>query len=88
MAKHSKITVETDSLLILKARSSSRTWCPLCKSEAEMIAIENTAIISYLEKAALREWLNSGELHSLQAVDGSTLICLNSLLALVQNRNS
>lgn len=87
MAKHSKITVETDSLLILKARSSPRTWCPLCKSEAEMIAIENTAIISNLEKAALREWLNSGELHSVQAVDGSTLICLNSLLALVQNRN-
>jgi hypothetical protein len=29
-------------------------------------------------------WLNSGELHRPQAADGSTLICLNSLLAYVQ----
>jgi hypothetical protein len=33
----------------------------------------------------LEEWLNSVKLHRLQAADGSTLICLNSLLARVRN---
>jgi len=35
-------------------------------------------------QAALEEWMNSGELHRSQTPDGSTLICLNSLLAWVQ----
>ena len=87
MAKQTKITIETDSLLILQGRNPGRAWCPVCKAEGEMIALENTGVISNLERSALEEWLNSGELHSSQALDGSTLICLNSLLTLVQNRN-
>jgi len=51
-----------------------------------MITLENTGVISNLEKAALGEWLNSEELHRVQATDGSALICLNSLLARVQNK--
>ena len=33
----------------------------------------------------LEKWFNSGELRQLRAADGSTLICLNSFLARVQN---
>ena len=84
MAKQTKITIETDSLLILRGRNSRRAWCPRCAAEAEMIALERRGVISNLEQPALEEWLNSGELHRSQAADGSTLICLNSLLARVQ----
>jgi hypothetical protein len=85
MAKQTKITIETDSLLILRGGNSRRAWCPRCAAEGEMISLENTGVISNLERPALEEWLNSGELHGSQAADGSTLICLNSLLARVQN---
>ena len=88
MAKHTKITIETDSLLILQGRNSRRAWCPLCAAEGEMIVLEDTRVISNLKPAALDEWLNSSQLHRLQGTDGSTLICLNSLLARVQNTNS
>lgn len=84
MAKKTKITIETDSLLILQGRSSTRAWCPLCAAEGEMIALENAGVISNLERPAMEEWLNSPELHRSQAADGSALICLNSLLARVQ----
>ena len=50
-----------------------------------MIALEKTGVVSNLEKPVLEEWLNSGELHRLQTADGSILVCLNSLLARVQN---
>jgi hypothetical protein len=86
MVKKTKITIETDSLLILQGRSSRRAWCPRCAAEGEMIALEDAGVISNLERAALEEWLNSGELHRSRATDGSTLICLNSLLARVRNR--
>jgi hypothetical protein len=87
MAKRTKITIETDSLLILRSRNLSRAWCPVCKTEGEVIALANTGAISNLESTVLQGWLNSGELHSSQADDGSTLICLTSLLSLVRHRN-
>jgi hypothetical protein len=82
MAKQTKITIETDSVLILRGRSSVRAWCSRCAAEVEMIALEDMGVISNLEPPELEEWLNSGEL--LQAADGSALTCLNSLLARVQ----
>jgi len=85
MAKRTNITIETDSLLILRSRNSRRAWCPLCAIESEVIALDNVGVISNLEPPALEEWLNSEELHRSQAADGSVLICLNSLLARVQN---
>jgi hypothetical protein len=84
MAKKTKVTIETDSLLILRGRSSLRAWCPRCGAEAEMIALNDTAVMTNLDQAALDQWLNSDELHRSQTSDGSKLICLNSLLARVQ----
>lgn len=86
MVKQTKITIETDSLLILRGRSSARAWCPLCRAEAEMIDIEKAGVISNLDRPALEEWLNSAKLHRSQTSEGSVLLCLNSLLACVQNK--
>jgi hypothetical protein len=88
MAKRTRITIETDSLLILRSSSPRRAWCPQCAAEVEMIALENAGVVSNLEPPALEEWLNSGELHRLQATDGLTLTCLNSLLARVQKTST
>jgi hypothetical protein len=85
MAKQTTITIETSSLLILQSRNSHRAWCQQCAAEGEMIAGENTRVISNLDQRAVEQWLNSGELHRTNAPDGSSLICLNSLLACLQN---
>ncbi len=85
MGKRTKITIETDSLLILRGRNSTRAWCTRCGAAGEMIALETAGVISNLERPALEEWLNSGELHQSQAADGSAMICMNSLLARVRN---
>jgi hypothetical protein len=85
MAKQTKITIETDSLLILRGGNSTRAWCPRCEAEVEMIALENTGVVSNLEESRLEEWLNSEELHRSVPADGSAVVCLNSLLARVQN---
>jgi hypothetical protein len=83
-----KITIETESLLILQGRASRRAWCPLCAAEAEMIALESLGVVSNLDRLALEEWLNSGDLHCSRSADGSAQICLNSLLARVQKTKS
>jgi hypothetical protein len=85
MASQTRITIESDLLLIVRGRSSTRAWCRQCGADAEMIALESVGVISNLSRPAVEAWLNSGELHRSQAGDGSALVCLNSLLARVQN---
>ena len=84
MAKHTTITIETDSLLILRGRNSSHGWCPRCQRKVELIAIEDTGVVTNLQRPALEEWINSDEIHRFRAHDGSVLTCLDSLLASVQ----
>lgn len=85
MAKQTTLTIETDSLLILRGQTSNHAWCPQCSAEGEMIEVENLRVVSNLEPQALHQWLNSAELHRLQTPGGSVLICMNSLLARVEN---
>ena len=84
MARRTKIRIETESLLILRGRSTGRAQCQQCAAEVEVIALEDIGLISNMERSALEEWLNSANLHCLEAVEGSTLICLNSLLIRMQ----
>lgn len=83
MAKQTKITLESDSLLIVRDRNCTCSWCPLCRAEAEMVSIESIGVITNLDRPALEEWLNSDLLHRSQSANGSEQICLNSLLARV-----
>jgi hypothetical protein len=80
MAKQTKITIETDSLLILRGGTPLRAWCPQCSGEAEMIPLTGVGVISNLSQPEVKEWIESEDLHRSQAPDGGTLICLNSLL--------
>ena len=82
MAKQMTITIETDSLLIIRGRTTTRAWCPLCGGEVEMITFQNMGASSSHGKA-LDDWLNSGALHRADSPDGTPVICLNSLLARV-----
>jgi hypothetical protein len=84
MAKQTKITIETDSLLVLRGRSSLRAWCPQCAAEGEMIPVAGVGVISNLEPRTVEAWLESEEIHQSQTTEGTPLICLNSLLKRVQ----
>jgi hypothetical protein len=86
MTKQTTITIEARSLLVLHSRNSRNAWCPICGSEVEAVSLENTGAISNLERRALEDWLNFGELHRFKIPDGSVLLCLNSLLAHAQNQ--
>lgn len=88
MAKSTKITIESESLLIMKGRTSRRAWCSQCAEEVEMIALENTGVVSNLTLEELREWLSSDDLHRSQTPEGTALICLNSLLARMRSTNT
>jgi hypothetical protein len=85
MARKTTITIETHSFLVLQSRNSRRAWCPQCAAEGEMIALWDADAISEFNRAAVEQWLSSGELHRVSTPDGLSLICMNSLLDCLQN---
>ena len=86
MAKRTIVTIETESLLIVRGNGSPRSWCPQCGTETEMIELTNLGVVTNLDRSAIEEWLHSGDLHRSAASDGAPVICLNSLLARLGNR--
>ena len=80
MGRRTKITIETDSLLVLRGRKPLRAWCPECGAEVEMIPLEGVGVISNLTQPEVKAWMESEELHRTLASDGAALICLNSML--------
>ncbi len=77
MAKQTRITIETNSVLVLKGRSSTRGWCSRCGCEQELITVETTGANS------MDEVLSPSSLHLLEG-NGGALVCLKSLLASVK----
>ena len=88
MARRMTITFESETLLMVRARSVRRGWCPECAAESEMIAPALGSISPNQNQNAIEKWLNSEDLHRTQAADGSIQICLNSLLAHAQKTNN
>lgn len=80
MARQTKITIETDSILILRGRRSLRGWCPQCGAEGEMIPLHEVGVISNLKLVEVEAWILAEDLHYTRATDGAPLICLNSML--------
>ena len=88
MPKQTHITIETDSLLILKGGVSLRAWCGHCGAEADFIPIAGVGIVSNLAAPEIRAWMESEDLHEAVAADGSPLICFNSLLKLLPHNQT
>lgn len=82
MAKQTTITIESKSLLILRSRNTTQAWCPRCGVHTEMILLETDPLPEHAP--VLAQWLNSGAVHHVESADGSSLVCLDSLLAFAQ----
>lgn len=80
MAKLTKITIEFDSLLVLRGRQSLRAWCPECGTVGEIVRLDEIGVISNLASPEVEAWIHSEAVHHLKAADGADLICLNSIL--------
>ena len=79
-----KITIETNSMLVMQGTVLLRGWCRECAAEGELIPFDDIGVISNLTPSELQEWLECEAIHHSRAPDGKHLICLNSLLKRVQ----
>jgi len=78
--KIAKITVEIDSLMVVRQARTERAWCPLCRAQAEAITLNDGEFHEQGVAAQILVWLRTGELHGWQLPGCLPKICLPSLL--------
>lgn len=84
MSKQTTITIETRSLLILRTRNSTEAWCPVCGARVEMLLLEHDSPLTE-QASALAQWCDTEQIHCVEGTNGSSLLCLGSLLARARN---
>ena len=78
-AKTLRITVETESRVILRRAKTVLGWCPFCRVEVDVIALRDDNALQQITAAQLQEYLRTSSLHAWQNNHGLAEICLPSL---------
>jgi hypothetical protein len=78
-AKTTRITVETETLLIIRRAKAVLAWCPGCHDEVDVITLDNDSLAEPITAAQIQEWLGTSKLHSWRTANGLAQICLTSL---------
>jgi probable HAF family extracellular repeat protein len=83
--KTTRITVETDTLMVIRRAKAIPAWCPDCRAEVDAIALGSDSLAEAATAAQLQEWLDTGKLHFWQPTDGPAQICVPSLLQSIES---
>jgi hypothetical protein len=74
-----RITIETETLLVIRRAKAELVWCPGCLAEVEVIPLDNDSLSEPVTAAQIRQWLATSKLHYWQTASGPAQICLTSL---------
>jgi hypothetical protein len=80
VVKTTRITIETESLLIVRRGKTVATWCPICCAEVEAMTLEGGRLGEDIPSTHLSDWVAAGKLHLWNSEGGPARICLTSLL--------
>jgi hypothetical protein len=78
--KTTRITVETEQILIINRAKRVVIWCPLCSREGEFIFLDSAAFAEPTLAVQIEKWQTAGGLHLWKQENGLIRICLASLL--------
>lgn len=80
VVRTARVTVETDTVVVVRNARTAPAWCPDCQTEVDVITLDDVTLAEKGAAAQMHEWRNTGKLHSWQLTDGRAQICLPSLL--------
>ena len=72
-----RITVETDTFLLVRGAKAAVAWCPHCAAEVDVLTL---AAAGHGPSAEPGRWMAAGRLHLWHTAQGATQICVDSLL--------
>jgi len=78
MRTRTEIIVERDRWVVVNRRTRT-VWCRDCSRQAEMLSIDDAAILARVSSRTIFQWAESGVVHSTETPEGLLLICPISL---------
>jgi hypothetical protein len=78
MPKATRITLETETMLVIQSAKAVSEWCPGCHAEVDVITLDS-GLTERGIAAQIQEWLGTGKLHLWHTTNRTTQICLTSL---------
>jgi hypothetical protein len=75
-----RITVETESLMVVRRAKAVVAWCPDCHAEVDVITLTQDSFSELPTAAQMQRWPGAGKLHLWQSAEGTVQICVTSLL--------
>lgn len=82
--KRTTITVERDTIMVVRNARAEGIWCSLCGAQVDAIDLPGRGLAELLATNEAREWMASGALHVIHEADGPLRVCLASLLRCFQ----
>jgi hypothetical protein len=79
MTKTTRVTVETETQLVIRRAKAISAWCPGCRAEVDVIVLDNDNLAGSITAAQIQELLGTNKLHFWQTANEPTRICLISL---------
>lgn len=86
--KTTRITIETESLLVVRRGNTIVTWCPVCCADVETMTLAGASLGDDIPSTFLRDWLAAGKLHSWRPDGGPAQICLTSLIQCFESEDA
>jgi hypothetical protein len=80
--RRTRITIETERILIIARQHAAYGWCERCGLEVELIPSAQASHLLHLAEERLHRQ-QQGKLH-LEQAKGGLVVCLKSLLRLLQ----
>ena len=80
MLRTTRITIETESLMVVRRAKAVVAWCPECHAEADMITLTQDSFSEPATAAQVQRWLGISSLHLWQSAEGAVQICATSFL--------
>jgi hypothetical protein len=81
-----KITVETERLLVMSRSRNFTCWCPSCGALVHRLTIDEAAAVARVDSLTVYRWVEAGAIHHSETEGGVPLLCAVSLKDLVQTR--
>jgi len=75
-----RITLETERVLVVGGRGRRDVWCELCGAQVQMVTLGEASSIAGVSELVVCRRVDARSFHSTETRDGRIFICLNSLL--------
>lgn len=87
VVRTTRITIETESLLVVHKGKTFVGWCPVCCADVEAMTLTGDGIGEGIPPALLGDWFRTGKVHLCRPAEGPAQICLPSLLQCLESED-